>query len=91
MSHQSQTRQTTPPYSEEQVTRWLAFLARNLNRHDQTIFLLEAIQPSWLLMREQRRTYHVASRVIWGLFCGLIYGLLLVLIVGLIGQYLRHF
>lgn len=82
-----QKRQTAPPYSEEQVTRWLAFLARGMTEHDQTIFLIERLQPSWLPARWQRWVYVLASRLIWGILAGLIFGLIFnlrdLLIVGL--------
>lgn len=73
MSHQS--RQTAPPYSEEQVTRWLAFLARGMKKHDQTIFLIEKVQPSWLTAQGQSRLYIFASRLLWGFLSGLVSGL----------------
>ena len=75
MSEQRQ--QTAPPYSEKQVIRWLAFLARGMTEHDQSIFLMEKLQPSWLLARWQRWIYVLASRLIWGILCGLIFGLIL--------------
>ena len=40
--------QDAPPYSEAQATAWLAWLARGMQAHDQTIFLIEQLQPSWL-------------------------------------------
>ena len=36
-----------PPYSEAQSTAWLTWLARGMQRHGQTIFLIEQLQPSW--------------------------------------------
>ncbi len=70
----------TKPYSEAQTRHWLAFLARNMQRHGQTIFLIEQIQPSWLERRWQRWIYILVSRLLWGFMAGviswLIFGLL---------------
>ena len=71
----AQTQQTAPPYSEEQVTRWLTFLARGMTEHDQTIFLIEKVQPSWLTAQGQSRLYIFASRLLWGFLSGLVSGL----------------
>ena len=45
--------QAAPPYSEAQATAWLAWLARGMQQHGQTIFLIEQLQPSWLSTRNQ--------------------------------------
>lgn len=68
------TGQGAPPYSEEQITRWLAFLARGMTEHDQTIFLIEKLQPSWLSTRLQRWAYLLASRLVWGILSGVVGG-----------------
>ena len=67
--------QAAPPYSEVQATAWLAWLARGMQQHGQTIFLIEQLQPSWLSTRRQRWVYILMSRLIWGVVIGLIYGL----------------
>ena len=81
--------QTAPPYTEAQATKWLAWLARGMQQHGQTVFLIEQLQPSWLPTRGQRRIYTFSSRLfgglIFGLNVGLIYGLIYGLIGGLIG------
>lgn len=56
-----------PSYTQEQATRWLVALARGLQKHGQTIFLIEQLQPSWLPVRTQRSVYVLASRLIEGL------------------------
>ncbi len=66
-----QNRQTVLPYSEEQVTHWLSFLARRMTEHDQTIFLIEKLQPSWLSSPMQYIAYSVLSRLIWASLVGL--------------------
>ena len=80
-----QTGQGAPPYSEKQVTRWLSFLARAMTEHDQTIFLIENLQPSWFPKRTQCLSYIFASRLIWGAVSGLVFGLGYGLIDKLVG------
>jgi hypothetical protein len=54
-------------YSEEQVRRWLGFLARNMQEHGQSMFLVEQLQPNWLRTRQQVFAYLLLSRtVIYG-------------------------
>ncbi|XOF33645.1 MAG: NACHT domain-containing protein [Candidatus Electrothrix sp. YB6] len=38
-------------YEEEKTRRWLTFLAYNMQKHGQTIFQIENLQPSWLLTK----------------------------------------
>jgi hypothetical protein len=35
-------------YSREQALRWLSNLARGMKKHDQSVFYLERLQPTWL-------------------------------------------
>ncbi len=62
----------TPPYSEAQTKTWLVWLARGMQQHGQTVFMLEQLQPSWLATSGQRVAYLFGSRVIVGLAFGLI-------------------
>lgn len=44
-------RRPLPPhsrYTQEQARRWLAHVAAGLQRHDQTTFYIERLQPTWL-------------------------------------------
>jgi hypothetical protein len=60
-------------YTEEQVRHWLAFLARNMQSHGQSVFLVEQLQPSWLTNRKQIFAYLLLSRaVIYGGMAGLV-------------------
>lgn len=68
------------PYSSEQTKHWLSWLASQMWDHDQTIFYLEWLQPSWLA--KQHRPYYRWSV---GLFGGLVGGLLGGLLGGLFG------
>ena len=40
-------------YTEEQARHWLWFLARNMQSHGQSMFMLEQLQPGWLLTKWQ--------------------------------------
>jgi len=65
-------------YTPQQTTYWLAWLARRMKDHDQTVFYLERLQPSWF--SEQRLQQHYQKLVkallyaLFGLFIGGIVG-----------------
>ena len=48
-----------------------------MQKHGQTLFLIEQLQPSWLSTRRQRWAYIMTSRLIWGVVIGLFGGLIL--------------
>jgi len=58
-------------YSPEQTIYWLAWLARKMSQHAQTVFLIERMQPSWLPTRIWRWVYVLGSRLIGMLILGL--------------------
>jgi hypothetical protein len=90
----------TQVYGQEATLGWLGWLARGMQQHGQTVFLIEQLQPSWLTTRGQRVVDIVGSRIVFGLFVGLvvaltggppvglnvkvIFGLILGLILGLV-------
>jgi len=74
------TKQKASRYSEAQTTRWLSWMAKNMQRHKQTVFLIEDLQVSWLNHNWERKL-HWASSII---FCGLLGGLMIGLTSGLI-------
>ncbi len=39
------------PHSDEQTNEWLAWLAQQMTQHNQNVFLIEQLQPSWLSSR----------------------------------------
>lgn len=88
----SQKPTQSAPYTEAQVRRWLSFLARNMQQHEQTIFLIEQLQPSWLTNNIQLWSYLLTSRLVAGLlftfifacFGGLPAGLIFALVFTLI-------
>ncbi|MGH9360377.1 MAG: hypothetical protein ACRD2T_00565 [Thermoanaerobaculia bacterium] len=62
-----------PRYSERQATAWLAWLARGMQQHGQTVFLIEQLQPSWLSGRRQLALYLLASRLAVGVLLGVLW------------------
>ncbi|MCI0556640.1 MAG: hypothetical protein L0287_37345, partial [Anaerolineae bacterium] len=63
-------------YGDEQAKQRLSWLARNMQKHNQEVFLIEGLQPSWLSPRGWQRIYFVASRLSGSLIIWLIIGLL---------------
>jgi len=60
-------------YNDEQTKQRLSWLARNMQRHNQELFLIENLQASWLLARGWQRLYVIASRLASGLCLELIW------------------
>jgi DNA-binding SARP family transcriptional activator len=54
------------PYRPEQTMRWLRWLARQMLERNQSIFLIEQLQPEWLANKQQVRQYVLIDRVGWG-------------------------
>ncbi|PSP01845.1 MAG: hypothetical protein BRC51_12680, partial [Cyanobacteria bacterium SW_12_48_29] len=44
-------------YPKEQVMHWLSWLAQRMSQESQSIFLIERMQPSWLLTRARKCLY----------------------------------
>lgn len=63
-------------YTRERTTEWLSWLAAGMNEHNQTIFLIEQMQPSWLHGERLRRIYMILAGAITGAAGGLIMWLL---------------
>jgi hypothetical protein len=61
-------------WEQEQVRRWLTFLAKQMQAHNQTIFSVESLQPSWLPNR-WRMIYDHCMGPVTGLLVGLSTGL----------------
>jgi DNA polymerase III delta prime subunit len=72
-------------YTDQQTTVWLIWLAEQMTAHNQTIFLIEQLQPSWLSTRLQRWAYVLISRLTTGSVIGLPFGLAVGLMSGLGG------
>lgn len=52
------------PYTKQQTTAWLRWLARQMETHHQSTFLLEQMQPTMLANRRQRLLYHSGVRLL---------------------------
>ncbi|MBI1878418.1 MAG: hypothetical protein HYR94_09360, partial [Chloroflexi bacterium] len=65
------------PYPDSQTKGRLTWLARQMSRHNQTIFLIEQLQPSWLSSRRWSWAYILSSRLIGMLMIGLMVGLIM--------------
>ena len=61
-------------YETHQTTKSMSWLARNMQRHNQEVFLFEGLQPSWLPSRSWQQIYFVVSGLISGLIVGLVFG-----------------
>jgi hypothetical protein len=71
------------PYTEAQVTAWLAWLAHRMQHYGQTVFQLEQLEPSWLLTRRERQIFIVATRLVWGMVTALSFLLILGVSLGI--------
>ena len=80
----SKTYGTKSPPTHEAVQRALVFAAKMLNRESSTELLIEKMQPTALITRQQKKIYQLISGLIAWLSFGLIYGLSFGLIYGLI-------
>jgi hypothetical protein len=67
-----QRRGGSPAYPAGQTEAWLTWLAQKMFQHNQTVFLIEQLQPSWLAGRGQRWLYLVGYRLIESLGLGLV-------------------
>jgi len=65
-----------PRYSQEQTLKWLAWLARRMKAHGQSVFLIEGLQPSWIASRKEYQIYLLGSRIAGGMI-GELFGLAL--------------
>jgi tetratricopeptide (TPR) repeat protein/DNA polymerase III delta prime subunit len=61
-------------YSPEQTVEWLIWLAQKMLQYNQSVFLIERIQPSWLQTRAQRCLHTIIVRSTVSLAGGLILG-----------------
>lgn len=74
-------------YTSEQTIRWLTWLAKQLEEHNQTEFYIERMQPDWLSNLRLRKLY--ASRLVRltvGLIAGLVIGVLYGLFSGIVRE-----
>ncbi|NER91524.1 NACHT domain-containing protein [Moorena sp. SIO3A2] len=77
-------RKTNQRYNKAQVKRWLIWMDQRMVEESQTVFLIENMQPYWLVNRKQKQTYRLMVGLMIGLMVGLMSGLILGLILGLV-------
>jgi TIR domain/NACHT domain len=66
-------------YTQEQTIKWLNWLAAQMNRHAQTVFLIERLQPDWIKSRTQRWLYLILAWALVGLPIGIPLGIMIFL------------
>ena len=59
-------------YPRERAVAWLSWIAKRLLRHNQTMFLIEELQPNWLSTNSQRWAYLAGISLVLGLSMGLV-------------------
>ena len=63
-------------YRPGQTVRWLAWLAKQMAHHSQTVFYIEELRPDWLSKRKQQRWVHIGTRAGGGILSGLLGGMI---------------
>ena len=58
-------------YPRERTCGWLSWIARRLSKRNQTMFLIEDLQPDWLSTSAQRWAYLAGLSLVLGLLIGL--------------------
>jgi hypothetical protein len=74
---------TSLGFPKEKTIGSLAWLARKMREHSQSVFLIEGLQPSWLGAIPKRVEYGTLVALSLGLIFGLTFGLIFELIAGL--------
>ncbi len=69
-------------YSDDQTKAWLSWLANGMMRYNQGIFLIEQLQPSWLMSRKWSWLYLFGSRLTTTVFAWLIGALTVIIYWG---------
>ena len=80
-------RSADPHYPSARTLHYLAWLARGMVEHSQTVFYIEQLQPDWLPRRQRwAPTWGIAALVglVFGLVVVLVFGLVFGLVVGLV-------
>lgn len=62
-------------FSEQQTYHWLFWLHSKLSQENQSAFLIEFMQPTWLETPQQKYLYQVGVGLITGSLISLIYGM----------------
>ncbi len=68
---QRQADKETVPYTLDELSQQLVWLARQMQQHNQSIFLIEQLQPSWLANGRSRWRYLFWAHTIMPAFLGM--------------------
>ncbi|MHC4740760.1 MAG: NACHT domain-containing protein [Planctomycetota bacterium] len=60
-------------YPREETLSWLSWLARRMTQHNQTVFLIEGMQPDWLQSRRHRWCYLFSFSLVFGFLVSIIH------------------
>jgi GTPase SAR1 family protein len=60
-------------YSKGKTLRWLNWLAKRMTQENQTVFLIELMQPYWLGSKWRKTIYHLLSGLIVGVTTALLF------------------
>ena len=63
-------------FTNNQVIKWLSWLAKNMNKQSKTMFLMEELQPSWLPTLWQKISFVFGSWFFFGMFSAILYAIL---------------
>lgn len=56
---------TTDIFHKDKVIGWLAWLAKGMKDHSQSVYMMEALQPSWLTTTKQQVAYGAVAIIIF--------------------------
>ncbi|NJO82062.1 MAG: NACHT domain-containing protein [Blastochloris sp.] len=79
-------RNVTSRYTRAQTLRWLTWLAQNMQREGQSLFLIEDLQPNWL-PPSLRCAYVFLDRFGIGLTIGILHGLVYAGLTGVVSDF----
>ena len=65
----------TEGFPVHKTLHWLSWLAANISQRQQTIFLIERLQPNWLGSKRNFNVYRLSVGLLFGLLFGLSVGL----------------
>ncbi|HIK14431.1 MAG TPA: TIR domain-containing protein [Leptolyngbyaceae cyanobacterium M33_DOE_097] len=61
-------------YSKAEVIHYLTWLAQRMVQESHSVFLIEDLQPNWLLTRLEKQLYRVIVMTLASLLCGFVMG-----------------
>jgi transcriptional regulator with XRE-family HTH domain len=80
VAHMTEQKGDTRHYSFQKTCSWLSWLARNLQKHYQTVFYLEHVQSDWLPDNLRQQAFRLTMRlpiILLGMLSSIVIGLFL--------------